>query len=215
MNTITLPHSGLVSSRLAYGCWRLAGTSDPTLVTPEKVAHAHESLKAAYEAGYTFFDHADVYCAGMAEGIFGQVLQAVSGMRDRIVIGTKCGVRRPNEPDPGSPYRYDFSAEHIVRSCEESLTRLGVERIDLYLLHRPDYLMDPQEVAAAFSRLKQNGKVREFGVSNFRPSQVAMLQKVCPMRLIVNQVEISLSRLDTFEDGTVDQCQTEGICPMA
>src|SRR5205814_805298 len=85
----------------------------------------------------------------------------------------------------------------------------------LYQLHRPDYLMDPEEIASAFARLKQSGKVREFGVSNFRPSQLTALQKACPMRLVANQVEISLANLSTFEDGTLDQCLAGKICPMA
>ena len=92
---------------------------------------------------------------------------------------------------------------------------MGVETIDLYQLHRPDYLMDPQEIAAAFSKLRKAGKVREFGVSNFRPSQVTALQKACPMRLVVNQVEISLANRSSFEDGTLDQCLAERITPMA
>ena len=95
------------------------------------------------------------------------------------------------------------------------MKRLGVETIDLYHLHRPDYLCDPEEVATVFARLRQTGKVREFGVSNFRPSQVTALQKACPMPLIVNQVEINLSRLDCFHDGTLDQCLAEQIVPLA
>ena len=100
-------------------------------------------------------------------------------------------------------------------SCEQSLKRLGMETIHLYQLHRPDYLCNPAEVAKAFSQLKKEGKAVEFGVSNFRPSQVAMLQKACPMPLLVNQVEISLKRIDCFEDGTLDQCLAEGITPLA
>jgi len=136
-------------------------------------------------------------------------------MRERVVIATKCGIRKPGEPKPGSPYRYDFSADYILRSCEGSLQRLGVDTIDVYQLHRPDYLMEPAEVARAFDQLKQVGKVREFGVSNFRPSQVVALQSACPMRLVVNQVEISLANLSAFEDGTLDQCLAETITPMA
>jgi predicted oxidoreductase len=170
---------------------------------------------AAYEAGYTFFDHADIYGGGEAERVFGQALKKVSGMRERVRIGSKCGIRRAGDPKPESPYRYDFSAGHILWSCEQSLKRLGIETLDLYQLHRPDYLCDPSEVASAFSRLRQAGKVREFGVSNFRPAQLTMLQRACPMPLVVNQVEISLTRLDCFHDGTLEQCLTEQITPMA
>jgi predicted oxidoreductase len=184
-------------------------------VKPSGEEAGRRAVLAAYEAGYTFFDHADIYCEGVAERIFGRVLKEVNGMREGIVIATKCGIRKPGAPSPESPYRYDFSAEHILRSCEESLDRLRIDTIDVYQLHRPDYLMHPEEIAAAFDKLKQAGKVREFGVSNFRPSQVTALQRACSMRLIVNQVEISLAQLACFEDGTLDQCQTEKITPMA
>jgi predicted oxidoreductase len=207
--------SSVSFSRLAYGCWRIAGTWNPAEVTPSAQAAGRAAVLAAYETGYTLFDLADIYCDGEAERIFGQVLKQVSGMRSRIVIATKCGIRKPGDPNPDSPYRYDFSGDYIVRSCEQSLKRLGLDTIDLYLLHRPDYLMDPSEVAAAFTQLQQAGKVRAFGVSNFRPSQVTALQKSCPMPLVVNQVEISLANLTCVEDGTLDQCVAEKIIPMA
>jgi predicted oxidoreductase len=215
MKQITLGKSSLVTSRLAYGCWRIAGTWDPAAVTPDAIDRGREAVLAAYDAGYTLFDHADIYCDGVSETIFGQVLKKVPGMRARIVIATKCAIRKAGEPTPDAPFRYDFSAEHILRSCEASLERLGIECIDLYQLHRPDYLMHPEEVAAAFSKLLQQGKVLHFGVSNFRPSQIAALHKVCPMPLIVNQVEISLANRACFEDGTLDQCLSEKITPMA
>jgi predicted oxidoreductase len=211
----TLGKSSLVTSRLAYGCWRIAGTWEPSEVTAERELNGRRAVIAAYEAGYTLFDHADIYCQGAGEQIFGQVLREVGGMRERVTIASKCGIRRAGEPAPDSPYRYDFSAPHIIASCEQSLKRLGIEVIDLYQLHRPDYLCHPDEVAGAFTRLKQAGKVREFGVSNFRPSQVTALQKACPLPLIVNQIEISLAKLDAFHDGTIDQCLAEKMTPMA
>ncbi len=215
MTTVHLGTSSLQSSRVAYGCWRLAGTGDPQLVTPEKEAHGQAAVLAAFEHGYTLYDLADVYCAGVAETIFGKALKQAPAMRKQIVIATKCGIRVPGDPDPQAPYRYDFSAQYIVGSCERSLQRLGVETIDLYLLHRPDLLCEPTEVAEAFDRLKQSGKVREFGVSNFRPSQVTTLQRACPMKLIANQIEISLAHLDPFQDGALDLCLAERITPMA
>lgn len=214
MHTLQLGKSDLVSSQIAYGCWRLAG-SEGTEPTPERANQGRRAVIAAYEAGYTLFDNADIYGRGEAERIFGQALKEVSGMRDRILIASKCGIRRQGDPNPDSPYRYDFSGRHIIGSCEQSLKRMGVERIDLFQLHRPDYLGDPDEVAAAFQSLLQSGKVRTFGVSNFRPAQLTPLLKACPMPLIVNQVEISLSRLDTLHDGTLDQCLAEEITPMA
>ena len=194
MQTISLGVSSLLSSRLAYGCWRLAGTWEPSEVKPEGEERGRKAVIAAFEAGYTLFDNADIYCRGHAERIFGDALRQVSGMREKIIIATKCGIRFSGDPEPGAPHRYDFSEEHIVRSCEESLKRMRIEVIDLYQLHRPDYLADPQEVAEAFTNLKQAGKVRYFGVSNFRPTLVTALQVACPMPLIVHQVEISLGK---------------------
>jgi len=215
MQTVQLGKSSLKGSLLAYGCWRIAGSSEAEKVTADSEAGGRKAVIAAFEFGYTLFDLADVYCEGASEKIFGQALKKVSGMRNRALIATKCGIRKKGDPNPDSPYRYDFTAEYIVRSCERSLKRLGVETIDLYQLHRPDYLGDPEEVAGAFSKLKKSGKAREFGVSNFRPPQITALQNACPMPLIVNQVEISLARLDCFNDGTLDQCLAEKITPLA
>jgi len=215
MQTIPLGVSNLTSSRLAYGCWRVAGTWDPTEVTTASRAAGRRAIIAAYEAGCTLFDNADIYCRGEAERILGDVLKEVSGMRDRVVITTKGGIRPSGDPQPDSPGRYDFSSSYIIAACEQSLGRLGVETIDLYLLHRPDYLADPEEVARAFSQLKAAGKVRHFGVSNFRPTLLTALQATCPMPLVAHQVEISLAKLDAFTDGTLDQCLIERITPMA
>jgi predicted oxidoreductase len=212
---LPLGKSEMFSSRIAYGCWRLAGTQNPAEITVDKDERGIRAAIAAYEAGFTLFDHADVYCRGEAERLFGKALKQVPGMRERIVIASKCGIRMKGEPEPDSPYRYDVSAEHIIASCDQSLRRLGVETIDLYQLHRVDYLCDPHEVAGAFDKLRAAGKVRHFGVSNFRPSQLTVLQKACPMPLVVNQVEISLFTLDRFDDGTLDQCMTEQITPLA
>jgi len=213
MDTIPLTGS-LQVSPLGYGCWRILG---PEGIEPnrEREAGARKAIAAAYETGFTLFDHADVYADGAAEKIFGEALKQTAGMRERVVITTKCGIRRKGAPNPDSPYRYDFSAEHIVKSCEQSLKRLGVDTIDIYQLHRPDYLIEPAEVAGAFTRLKQQGKVREFGVSNFKPHQVSVLQRACSFPLIVHQVEISLAKLDCFEDGTLDQCLADKITPLA
>ena len=203
------------ASRLAYGCWRVAGTWNPSEVTAASRKAGEQAIIAAYEAGYTLFDNADIYAGGEAERVFGAALKQVAGMRERVLVATKCGIRPAGTPTPDAPQRYDFSAEHIVYSCEHSLRRLGVETIDLYMLHRPDYLADPEEIAKAFSKLKSDGKARYFGVSNFRTTLVTALQVVLPMPLIAHQVEISLAKLDAFTDGTLDQCLIEKITPMA
>ena len=215
MQTISLGGSSLVGSRLGYGCWRIADSRAPNPSTSAVGAGGRAALIAAYEAGYTLFDGADIYGGGRAEGILGQTLREVSGMRESIVITSKCGVRRAGSPNPDSTPRWDFSGGYIVKSCEDSLKRLGAETIDLYLLHRPDYLADPHEIAGAFAQLYDAGKVRFFGVSNFRPSLVSALQAACPFPLIVNQVEISLAQRAAFEDGTLDQCLERRLTPMA
>lgn len=215
METIPLGVSSLVSSRLAYGCWRVAGTWDPAEVTDESRAAGRKAIITAFESGYTLFDNADIYCRGEAEKLLGETLKEVTGMREKVVIVTKGGIRPGGDPVPNAPGRYDFSASYVISACEASLRRLGVDTIDIYLLHRPDYLANPEEVASAFSQLRASGKVRYFGVSNFRPTLVTALQAACPMPLIVHQVEISLAKLDAFTDGTLDQCLIEGVTPMA
>jgi predicted oxidoreductase len=136
-------------------------------------------------------------------------------LRDKILVASKCGIRKAEEPKISAPYRYDFSAEHIIQSCEGSLKRLQTDRIDLYQLHRPDFLAQPGEVAQAFTKLKEQGKVREFGLSNALPPFFSLLQKYLPFKLIVNQVEVSLARLDFFRNGTMEQCMMEKITPLA
>ena len=209
MNTILLGNSFLRVSRLAYGCWRIADTDE----AGRTVGRA--AVFAAYEAGYTLFDHADIYCGGRAEKAFGDVLREVPAMRAQVFIASKCGIRLAGEPVTEAPFRYDFSAAHIIWSCEQSLRRLGVETLDLYQLHRPDLLMNPTEVALAFTQLRQQGKVREFGVSNFRPAQLTSLQRALSFPLIANQIEISLANQACFEDGTLDQCLADRITPLA
>lgn len=215
MKTICLGKSSLTTSRLAFGCWRIAGTRDQFKTPAEAETSGKAAVIAAYESGYTLFDGADIYGGGQAEEILGKALRDVSGMRERILITSKCGVRHAGSPIPDAPGRYDFSPDYIVKSCEESLQRLGIETIDLYMLHRPDYLGDPHEIAGAFAQLYDTGKVRFFGVSNFRPSLLNALQAAVPFPLVVNQVEISLAQRSAFEDGTLDQCLEKNITPMA
>ncbi len=210
-----LGKSLLTANRLAYGCWRIADPAQAGVDSVDGDAAGRRAVITAYEAGYTLFDGADIYGGGRCEEIMGRTLREVSGMREQILILSKCGVRPAGSPNPNSPGRYDFSAEYIVQTCEQSLKRLGVETIDLYLLHRPDYLGDPHEIAGAFAQLYDAGKVRIFGVSNFRPSLVNTLQAACPFPLVVNQVEISLAQRAAFADGTLDQCLEKTITPMA
>ena len=198
-------------TRLSYGAMRIAGSWDPNDMDRPG---AYAALRAAYDAGYTLFDHADIYARGGCETLHGEFLRENPSLRDGTIIATKCGIRFGNDPE-GTVGRYDFSAPWIESSCEGSLKRLGIETIDLYQLHRPDLLMNPHEVAEAFAKLKSSGKVRHFGVSNFLPSTVDLLQEFLPEVLLVNQIEVHLGRLDPFFDGTLDQCLRTGMTPLA
>ena len=210
METIALGSSGLVSSRLVYGCMRISGDNSPA--DREK---GKQAIRAAIEAGYTHFDHADLYGGGACETLFSEVLSDMPLQREKLLITGKCGIRLPGDPNEGDPKRYDFSRQYLIDSVDAILQRLGVDYLDLLLLHRPDFLFDAEDVAATLGILKEAGKVNHFGVSNFRPSQLTMLQSYCPMPLVANQVEINIDNMSAFADGTLDQCQELNISPMA
>ncbi len=160
------------------------------------------------------FDHADIYGHYTTENDFGNVLKSRKDLRKKMRITTKCGIKLTSENRPEHKIKsYDLSAEHIIASVEKSLASLQTDYIDVLLLHRPDYLFNPHEIAAAFSKLKKEGKVLDFGVSNFSPSQFDLLHSLTP--LVTNQVEISLLHRNAFEDGTLDQCQKLNVIPTA
>lgn len=215
MKTIQIGASNLRSTRLIYGCMRIPGTWNPAEIDDQRRKEAFAALEAAVAAGYNHFDHADIYANGACEQLFGEFLKDHRGLRERVIITTKLGIRWAKEPDADAPHRYDFSAAHIERSCEGSLKRLGVDTIDVYLLHRPDVLMNPDEVAAALARLKEQGKARYFGVSNFTPSQMMLLQSRLPEPLVCNQIEVHPLRLNPFEDGTLDYLYQHRITPTS
>ena len=202
METIRLGGSDVDASRLAYGCMRIAEDRD----------RGKRAIHAAVDAGYTLFDHADIYAGGDSELLFGEVLRESPSLRDRVLVQGKCGIRLADER---GPQRYDFSSAHIVSSVEGSLTRLDIERLDLLLLHRPDFLMDASEVAGALETLQSSGKVGRFGVSNFSTSQFELLQSAVAEPLLANQVEINLHRVDAFSNGLLDQCQRLKVTPQA
>lgn len=186
--------------RLGYGCMRIAGDR----------SKGRAAVHAAFDAGYRLFDHADIYGGGACEEVFGAILKETPGMREQICLQSKVGIRG----DEGIG-RYDFSAAHITRSVEGCLRRLGVERLDVLLLHRIDLLADPVEVAACFDDLHRQGKVAHFGLSNASPSQVAMFAAHTRFPIVANQVEVNLDRIDCLIDGTLDQCLERGISPQA
>lgn len=184
MKTQQLGQTSFQVTRLAYGCMRLSGgVWKRADLHEDAIRNGVHLVETAFDAGYNFFDHADIYGDTTCETIFGRALKLHPGWREQMVIATKCGIWFADQPNPGDPQRYDFSYEHIVRSVEGSLTRLGVETIDLLQLHRPDYLADPEEIARAFTQLRSAGKVREFGVSNFRPPLLTTVQKALPFTL--------------------------------
>jgi predicted oxidoreductase len=193
-------------------------------ITRADVLKAEQAVDAAREIGISMFDHADIYTRGKAEATFGTILQNQPGLREQIVIQSKCGIRFAEGDVPG---RFDFSAEHILRSVDGSLQRLGIEYLDILLLHRPDSLMEPEEVAHAFDTLKATGKVRYFGVSNMSVGQIDFLGRALSDQLVVNQLEMSLARFDwldqgvhvnqkagvgvNFAEGLMEYCQRERI----
>jgi len=178
-------------------------------------ARGKRALSAAVESGYTLFDHADIYGAGHSEELFGEFLRESPSIRDQLAIATKCGVRFAGDDGGESPARYDCRHDYILQCVEGSLRRLGVEQVELLLLHRPDYLMRAEEIAVAFDELYSSGKVANFGVSNFSVRQVDLLRSRVTVPLIVNQIEINIHNINALLDGTLDQCQQLGITPQA
>jgi predicted oxidoreductase len=179
----------------------LGGTWNPTPPTAEEKSKAAHLIETALAQGINFFDHADIYTRGKSEIVFGEYLAAHPGLRDTIILQSKCGIRFPNDPTPGVPARYDFSYPHILRSVDGILSRLQTDYLDILLLHRPDPLVEPEEVARAFDELHTAGKVRHFGVSNHTAGQIALLQKFVRQPLIANQVELNLLHSGLISEG--------------
>jgi len=210
MKFASISESAINSSRLIYGCMRIIGDGSSTDREKGKLA-----IRAALDAGYSHFDHADIYGAGECERLFGDLLKESPSLRDNMIITSKAGIRPRKSSSDHAPTRYDFSKVYLLESVDNSLTRLGIEQLDMFLLHRPDFLMDADEVAETFAILKASGKVKHFGVSNFNPAQVELLRSKLSMPLIANQVEINIHNVDTLLDGTLDQCQQHQITPIA
>ncbi|MEG1002014.1 aldo/keto reductase [Clostridium sp.] len=196
----------LSMSRIIQGFWRLSHwgfSNEDTL----------KLIEECIERGVTTFDNADIY---MAESLQGDGMKLKPSIREKMEIVTKCGIK-PVCPlfKDNDMLQYDSSKKHILKSVDDSLLRLGSDYIDLLLIHRPDFIMDPEEIAEAFDILKNNGKVRNFGVSNFKPSQFDMLSSYTNVPLVTNQIEVSPLHLDPFIDGTLDNCLKNRVHPMA
>lgn len=173
-----------------------------------------EFIEKCLALGLRDFDHADIYGHYTTEAAFGKVLQRRPDLSKQIQVTTKCGIKLISENRPSHLIKsYDSSKAHILAAIDASLKALHREQIDVLLLHRPDYLMHPQEIAGAFEQAKKQGKVKAFGVSNFNPSQFDLLNSFTP--LITNQIEISINHLDAFENGSLDQLLKLNIRPTA
>jgi len=175
----------LEASLIVLGCMRISAMT---------VSDIQKLVKTAMDGGINFFDHADIYGGGESERLFGQAVKEAKIPRDKLLIQTKCGIRKGF---------FDFSKEHILSSLDGSLKRLGTDYVDAYLLHRPDTLMEPEEVAEAFTQLYKSGKVRHFGVSNCNSGQIRLLNKFLPegMGITINQLQLSPTNTGMIDSG--------------
>jgi len=207
MNLQPLHSQGPSLSRIVTGVWRWQQLSSESL---------ERLIKTSIDEGITSFDHADIYGDHSCEELFGAVLKNQPALRSQMQLITKCGIKFSSAKRPQTWVKhYDTSEDHIVWSADNSLKMLATDHLDLLLIHRPDPLLNPHEVAEAFVKLKAAGKVLHFGVSNFTPSQFEMLQQFLPFPLVTNQIEISLSRIDSLFNGDLDLMIKHGASPMA
>jgi predicted oxidoreductase len=183
MKAIDIGKSGLLASEISLGCMRINGLAQQ---------EADLLINTALEVGIDFFDHADIYGGGKSEEVFADAFSRSSFTREQIYLQSKCGIREG---------MFDFSREHILSAVEGSLTRLKTDYLDVLLLHRPDTLMEPEEVAAAFTQLQQSGKVLNFGVSNMNPGQIELLRKFVDQKIVANQLQLSLTNTGMIDSG--------------
>jgi predicted oxidoreductase len=183
MKKINIGKGVIEASEISLGCMRIAQLSSND---------AERLIKTALDRGIDFFEHADIYGDGKAEEVFANAIRMNSNIREKIFIQTKCGIRNGY---------YDFSKEHILSSVNGSLKRLKTDYLDVLLLHRPDTLMEQEEVADAFDSLETGGKVKHFGVSNFNPMQFELLSKYVNQRLIINQLQLSITNTGMIDSG--------------
>jgi predicted oxidoreductase len=183
MKSINIGQSGLHASALSLGCMRIANM--------EK-AEVTRLIDTALDLGINLFDHADIYGGGKSEEIFAQAVDMTPSKREAILLQSKCGIRKG---------AFDFSKEHILASVDGILKRLRTDYLDILLLHRPDTLVEPQEVAEAFDLLESSGKVRHFGISNQNPMQIELLSRYLKQRLLVNQLQLSVTNTGMIDSG--------------
>lgn len=209
MQRITLTES-LEFSRLIYGMWRLGDDADTS------PAYVERKIQLCLDQGITTFDQADIYGGYAAEAVLGGALKANPALRDRMEIVTKCDIVAPvGRYEQAKVKYYDTSRSHIEKSVETSLSEMGIETIDLLLIHRPDPLMDHHETGAVLDDLIRSGKIRNAGVSNFRPWDWELLQSAMSSKLVTNQIEISLAEISPFTNGDLAFHQRLGTKLMA
>lgn len=193
MKTYTIPNTDLKITRIAYGCMPLGGSWDSSqLISADTRKKALAAIQAALDGGINFFDHADIYCSGKSEEVFSDLWQVSPGIRSRIYLQSKCGIRSN---------QFDFSYAHIMEAVEGSLKRLKTSYLDVLLLHRPDALVEPEEVARAFDELHASGKARYFGVSNHTAAQIELLRKFVRQPILFNQVELNVIHTHMLDEG--------------
>lgn len=207
VSRVALHEQGPTFSRLIMGYWRLMEWQ----LSPAALL---DLMKYHLDLGVTTLDHADIYGGYQCEEAFGKALRLEPSLRARMEIVSKCGIALTAKPEHALNH-YNTSKAHIIASAENSLRKLSTDYLDLLLIHRPDPLMDADEVADAFITLRQAGKIKHAGVSNFSARQFELLQSRLPFPLVTNQLEISPLNQSTTLDGTLDQCQQLHIKPMA
>lgn len=204
---IEIAKDALTVSRFIYGIWRMHEDKDG--VSTKRII---EKIEACLAVGIDSFDHADIYGNFNNEELFGKALAEKPILKSKIKLVTKCGIQIPG--NKFTVKHYNTSKDHIRYSVERSLKKLQVDRLDLVLIHRPDPLMNPSEMAQVFESLIQEGKVSHFGVSNFTNSQFQLLQSKFSKKLVTNQVEFSPLHTEPLFDGTFDLSIIEGFSPM-
>ncbi len=213
------------SKSLIYGCMGLGGGWNQNSITAADERVAEMAIEAAMEIGISIFDHADIYTYGKAEEVFGRILKRRPSLRSEMVLQSKVGICRG--ANPGDSSIYNLSKTYIIAQVEGILRRLQTDHLDILLLHRPDALLVAEEVAEAFDQLKQQGKVKQFGVSNMSVSQVRNLQRCCTDPLVANQLQLSLAHtlmldlgvavntrlvtVDSGMQGILEYCQETGM----
>ena len=203
---LSIAPQGPEFSQIVLGLWRLSSWQ---MSAQERVTF----LEQALELGITTIDEADIYGDYTSEALLGEAFALAPHLRQQFQIVSKCGIQFPSAQKPlQTSHIYETSAAHIISSAENSLRNMRLDSLDLLLIHRPDPLMDADEIAEAFTHLRSSGKVQHFGVSNFTPSQFSLLHSRFP--LVTNQVECSLLQMAPIYDGSFDQCQQLRISPM-